>query len=369
MPPSTSRLFQPIRVGEMELAHRVVFGPTTRFRASKVHVPLPHVVEYYEQRASTPGTFIVTEANFIAPCAGGNRNAPGIWSDEQISAWKTIVDRVHAKGCFMYLQLWATGRAAEPDVLEEEGGLAYVSASNVQQNDRDRPPRALTTEELNEYLELYAVAASNAVHKAGFDGVDIHGANGYLLNQFFNPKTNDRMDEYGGASIENRARFPLAVVEAVTKAVGQSRTGFRVSPWGTFNDMYFEDPIPTYTYLVTQLRDRFPDLAYLAVVEPRFDGAQDVAFVPEGSSNDFIRAIWDRRPLISGGGSTRATAIQAADDKGDLVAFSRLFISNPDLPFRLLHDIPLTKADRAFFYCPGSVDPKGYTDYPFAYTG
>ncbi|KAJ7360916.1 hypothetical protein DFH08DRAFT_842512 [Mycena albidolilacea] len=362
----TPKLFQPIQVGNIQLAHRVVFAPTTRFRADESHTPLPHVAEYYEQRASTPGSLIISEATLIAERAGAARSAPGIWSNEQIAAWKKITDKVHAKGSFMYLQLWVLGRAFYNYLDPAEANIPYVSASDVPLTG-GTTPCPLTVDELKEFTQLYAQSASNAVHKAGFDGVEIHAANGYLLDQFLHDGSNTRTDAYGG-SIENRARFPLEVVDAVVKAVGQKKTAFRVSPWGTVLDMYFAsgDPRPTYTYLVTQLRSRFPDLAYLHVVEPRVDGSTTLSAVKEGHSNDFLREIWGEKALISAGGYTRVTAIAVAEDKGDLVAFARPYIANPDLPYRLIQDIPLAVGDRALYYAPGSVDPKGYTDYPFA---
>ncbi|KAJ7696765.1 hypothetical protein B0H17DRAFT_929054 [Mycena rosella] len=359
---SSPKLFQPIQVGDIELGHRVVFAPSTRYRADANYAPLPHVAEYYEQRSNTSGSLLISEATYIAPRASGYKHAPGIWSDAQISAWKTITDRVHAKGSYIYLQLWALGRAADAGVLAEQD-LPYVSASDVPIEGKPAP-RPLTIEEIQEYVQLYATAASNAVHKAGFDGVEIHSANGFLLDQFLHDRSNTRTDAYGG-SAENRTRFPLEVADAVVKAVGQKKTGLRISPWGTYNDMYFADPKPTYSHLVTQLRDRFPELAYLHVVEPRVDGAETVE-IKDGYSNDFIRDIWGDRRLISAGGYTRETAIAAAEDKGDLVAFSRSYISNPDLPFRLLHGIALAVGNRALYYAPGSLDPRGFTDYPFS---
>ncbi|KAJ6581851.1 FMN-linked oxidoreductase [Mycena capillaripes] len=363
--PSTPKLFQPTLVGDIELSHRVVFAPTTRFRADKNHAPLPLVAEYYEQRASTSGSLLISEATYIAARAGGYPHAPGIWSDEQITAWKKVTDAVHAKGSYMYLQLWALGRGATVATLVEEGlSDAYVSASDVPISGR-KPPRPLTVDEIQEYVQLYATAASNAVHKAGFDGVEIHSANGYLLDQFLHDRSNIRTDAYGG-SVENRTRFPLEVVEAVVKAVGQKKTAIRVSPWGTYNDMHFDHPKPTYTHLVTQLRDHYPELAYLHVVEPRVDGTETLEVIKDGYSNDFIRDIWGNRRLVSAGGYTRETALAVAEEKDDLIAFARPYIANPDLPYRLIHDIALAVGNRALYYAPGSVDPKGYTDYPFA---
>ncbi|KAJ6601082.1 hypothetical protein DFH09DRAFT_1020338 [Mycena vulgaris] len=362
---SSPKLFQPSQVGDIELSHRIVFAPTTRFRADANHAPLPHVAEYYEQRASTSGSLLISEATFIAPRAGGYKHAPGIWSDAQIAAWKIITDRVHAKGSYIYLQLWALGRAAEAETLAAEG-LPFISASDIPAAGHGGPaPRPLTVEEIKEYVQLYATAASNAVHKAGFDGVEIHAANGYLLDQFLHDRSNVRTDAYGG-SPENRTRFPLEVADAVVKAVGQKKTAMRLSPWGTYLDMHFEDPKPTYAHLVTQLRERYPELAYLHVVEPRVDGTETIEVIKDGYSNDFIRAIWGVRRLISAGGYTRETALAAAEDKGDLIAFARPYIANPDLPYRLLHGIALAVGNRALYYAPGSVDPKGYTDYPFA---
>ncbi|KAF7360426.1 hypothetical protein MVEN_00772700 [Mycena venus] len=369
---STPKLFQPALVGDIQLSHRVVLAPTTRFRADANYTPLPHVAEYYAQRASAPGSLLISEATYIAARAGGYKHIPGIWSDEQIAAWKKITDAVHAKGSYMYLQLWALGRAATADTLAEEG-LPFVSASDVPIASQPTP-RPLAVEEIQEYIQLYATAASNAVHKAGFDGVEIHAANGYLLDQFLHDRSNTRTDAYGG-SVENRTRFPLEVAEAVVRGRRAEEDGAANQPVGHFQwcvhalririHMYFAHPKPTYTHLVTQLRERYPDFAYLHVVEPRVDGTETVT-IKDGYSNDFIRDIWGARPLISAGGYTRETALAAAEEKGDLVAFSRPYIANPDLPYRLLHGIALAVGDRALYYAPGSVDPKGYTDYPFA---
>ncbi|KAF7317503.1 Nadh:flavin oxidoreductase nadh oxidase [Mycena kentingensis (nom. inval.)] len=372
-------LFQPLRVGDIELQHRVVLTACTRFRVDDKHVPLPHVAEYYEQRASTPGTLLVTEAVLISPAAGGYPNVPGIWSDEQVAAWKTVTDRVHAKGSFIYMQLWALGRTANPDYLAADG-LPFVSASDVPMGPEVLPyvpntapakpseapsPRPLTVAEIKGYVAAYATAAHNAVHRAGFDGVEIHGANGYLPNQFLHEGSNVRTDEYGG-DIEKRARFTLEVVDAVAAAVGDRKTAIRLSPWGDFQSMFTPDPIPMYTHLVTAMRDNHPSLAYISVIEPHSIRVGSDAIAHKNKSNDFIRAIWGNRVLMSGGGYTRETAIAVAEAKGDVVGFGRQFIANPDLPYRLLHNLPLNKHERAYFYGKGDTNPKGYTDYPFA---
>ncbi|KAK1232843.1 hypothetical protein PQX77_004009 [Marasmius sp. AFHP31] len=359
MPASTSRLFQPVNLGDLVLSHRVVLAPLTRWRADMNHVPhVPIVKEYYSQRGSKPRTLLISEATFIHPRAGGYIHIPGIWSDAQIAAWKEIVNGVHEKGSYIYLQLWALGRAADPEQLQsEDPSYAYVSASDVQFSERRVSPRPLTVEEIENYAQYYGEAAKNAIHKAGFDGVEVHGANGYLIEQFLKEASNRRTDAYGG-SPENRARFALEMVDAVVKAVETTD----------------KDPIPTYSHLVKELKKAHPTLSYIHVVDPRVDGIADVD--PGDRSNEFIREIWtkgpggneaeDGRRLISAGNYNVQSGTELADTKGDLVAFGRWFISNPDLPYRLQHDIPLTPYNRSTFALLGSLEPIGYTDYPFA---
>ncbi|KAG5651137.1 hypothetical protein H0H81_009748 [Sphagnurus paluster] len=367
-----SKLFQPIQLGNLILKHRVVLPPLTRFRATDDHVPLPHVAEYYAQRSSRRGTLLISEASFIAHRASGYPNTPGIWNEKQISAWRKIQSMRTAPSSSMFMQLWALGRTATPSQLtKEDPNLKYEGASTVPLPENGGViPHPLTIPEINEYIKLYATAAHNAVHLAGFDGVEVHGANGYLVDQFLQDVSNVRTDAYGG-SISNRARFGLEVMEAVVRRVGEKRAAIRLSPWGLNNSMGMSDPKPQFGYFVEELRKRFPNLAYVHAVEPRGDDHTDMT-LPGGHSNDFIREIWgsgdgpnDRR-LISAGGHTRATGIETADKKGDLVAYGRPFIANPDLPYRLENDIPLTVGDRKWYYNYGSMDPKGYTDYPFA---
>ncbi|KAF8980712.1 hypothetical protein BDQ17DRAFT_1438830 [Cyathus striatus] len=376
---STQALFKPIKVGAIELQHRVVLAPLTRLRAGKKsHIPnVPLVKEYYTQRASRPGTLLITEATFIAPQAGGNDNVPGIWNQEQIAAWKEITESVHEQGSYIFLQLWAIGRAAFPDILKSEG-LSYVAPSPVPLSDRDPfIPRELTLSEIQEYVTLYAKAALNA-REAGFDGVEVHGANGYLIDQFLQDVSNKRSDNYGG-SIENRSRFGLEVVKAVVDAVGADRVGVRVSPWSTFQDMRIDNPVPQFAHFASTLKDTHPDLAYLHVPEPRIDGIygkkhseSDARFGNDTSSesNDFLRAIWRPKPFISAGGYIRESALIRAEEKGDIIAFGRRFIANPDLVNRLENNIPLTQYNRPTFFIPAE-DPNaavGYIDYPFATT-
>lgn len=367
-----SRLFLPVALGSRALQHRVVLAPLTRFRSTKkTHVPInPLVKTYYSQRSSTPGTLLITEATVIAPQAGGYDNVPGIWSQEQVAAWKEITTAVHANGSSIFLQLWALGRAANPSVLSDDS-LPYVAPSPIPLSDRpaESPtPRALTTSEIKEFINLYAVAAKNAVHEAGFDGVEIHGANGYLIDQFLQDVSNHRTDEYGG-SVEGRSRFGLEVVKAVVDAVGAERTGIRVSPWSKFQDMGMTDPIPQFTHFVSSIKSAHLDLAYLHAVEGLASTGAADGWHLTGESIDFLRDIWGRKPFISAGGYTRESAIARADKDGEaLVAFGRHFISNPDLPTRLRKDIPLTHYNRKTFYIPGDQPGAevGYVDYPFA---
>ncbi|KAJ6550180.1 hypothetical protein B0H19DRAFT_1074053 [Mycena capillaripes] len=342
-----SKLFEPIKVGNAALQHRIVLAPLTRFKADKEHIPfLPLVVEYYAQRASKPGTLLVTEATFIAACA--------------------IVAGVHAKGSFIFSQLWALGRAADyADLHAEDPSLPYVSASAIPLADHSGPLRALTVLEIKEYIGLYIQAAKNAL-EAGFDGVEIHCANSYLMDQFLQDVSNKRTDEYG-RSVENRARFALEVIDAVVATVGAEKTSVRFSPWNPFQEMGMADPIPQFSYLISQLAARYPDLAYLHLVEPRINGntTRHDDEVGKHESNDTLRALWAPRPLVRAGGFTRAGAIKAAES-GDLIAFGRLYISNPDLPTRLEKDVPLAAFDRDMFYLVGENGPRGYTDQAFA---
>lgn len=361
MSAAVSKLFQPIKVGSIgTLSHRVALAPLTRYRASATHVVGDLVVEYYKQRASTPGTLLITEATFISQKASGDAHAPGIYNEEQVAAWKRVTDVVHAKGSFIVCQLWALGRAAKPEqLLLENPEFPYVSASDVPLSDRKVAPRPLTVEEIKEYVQDYATAAANAI-RAGFDGIEIHGANGYLVDQFLQDVSNKRTDQYGG-SIENRARFGLEVVDAIVKAIGPGKTAIRLSPWGTYQDMRMKDPKPTFSYFVQRLKEAHPDLAYVHVIDSR-DWATGA--LKPGESNDFLREIWAPKVFVSNSGYTPAIALESAEERDDIIAFGRGFLANPDLPIRIRKNIPLTDADPTTFY--SWEEPKGYIDYPFA---
>ncbi|KAI9459882.1 hypothetical protein BJY52DRAFT_1364723 [Lactarius psammicola] len=337
-------------------------APLTRYRADKDHVHGELAKTYYSQRSSVPGTLIITEATFIAPQAAGYANVPGIWSDAQIAAWKSITDAVHANGSYIFLQLWALGHTADPAVLKQEGGFDLVAPSPISFG--NNVPRELTVAEIKEYVKLYSKAASNAI-KAGFDGVEIHVANGYLLDQFLQSVSNEQTDEYGG-SVENRVRFPLEVVNAIVESVGAERTAIRISPWSPFQDMGMKDPLPTFSTFIERIRDEQPNLAYIHVVEARASSDGVVAATDENQaqSNEVLWKIWGDRPYITAGGLDRARAIDTVSKYGGLVAFGRHFLANPDLPLRLKEGLSLTRYNRDTFYIPESAT--GYIDYPFA---
>jgi NADPH2 dehydrogenase len=232
---SDSRLFKPLKLGNMNLKHRIVMSPLTRFRADDNHVPLPFVAEYYTQRASVPGTLLISEATYISHRHGGFPNAPGIYNDAQIEAWKGVTNAVHSKGSYIFLQLWALGRAATSKGLASGKSMTVLSSSAVALEEGDRIPEALTVEQIKETVGEYAQAAKNAI-KAGFDGVEIHAANGYLPDQFIQDTVNKRTDAYGGSE-ENRSRFIVETTRAVVDAIGADRTSIRLSPWSTYQGM------------------------------------------------------------------------------------------------------------------------------------
>jgi NADPH2 dehydrogenase len=350
-----SKLFTPLKVGRIELAHRIAMAPMTRFRADDDHVPLPTVKEYYAQRGAVSGSLAITEATFISQQAGGYSNVPGIYTQEQIDSWKDIVDAVHKEGSYIYLQLWALGRSADAKTLKEESNSDLVSASDVPEKADGQKPRPLREDEILQYIKDYTQAAKNAV-AAGFDGVEIHAANGYLLEQFIQELTNKRTDAWGG-SIENRARFTLEVTKAIVEAIGADRTGIRFSPFADFMGDITYDPIPQYVYLAEQLKPF--KLAYLHFVESREKG-NDLTPV--------IKAYENVSPVLVAGGFEPESSKKAVDeeykDYDIVIAIGRPYTSNPDLPFRYKQGIPLTPYQRETFFTP-KLD-KGFHDFPFS---
>lgn len=360
-----AHLNSPIRIGALNLKHRVVLAPLTRLRADDDHVPLPIAAEYYAQRASVPGTLLISEGTFISPRAGGMPNVPGIWNDAQIAQWKNVTDAVHKKGSYIFCQLWALGRAASPEILKKDGGHDVVSSGNIPMSSESHTPRPLTESEIHEWISDYAQGARNAI-AAGFDGVEIHGANGYLCDQFLQDVSNNRTDGWGG-SVENRSRFGVAVATAVSQAIGADRTGYRISPWSPFQGMRMTDDLlqKQFTHLVSHLGAL--KLAYVHVVEPRISGSMTIeAAVEDGSF--LFEALGTESAMILAGGFTAESAEKAIATHEPAhrvaVAFGRQFIANPDLPYRFAKDLPLNKYHRDTFYIPKS--PVGYIDYPFS---
>jgi N-ethylmaleimide reductase len=356
-------LFGGFQLGATHLSHRVVMAPLTRLRSDQDgDVPNAMMLEYYSQRASKGG-LIISEATTVAKNGRGYLGAPGIYSDAQVEGWRRITDAVHAKGGHIFLQIWHVGRVSHVDLSD---GATPVAPSEVPFEGAaftangwvtPSPSRALETLEIAGIIEIFRSAALRA-KAAGFDGVEVHSANGYLLDQFLHDGSNKRTDQYGG-SIENRARLLLEVTEAVTSVWGGDRVGVRLSPSGKFLDMSDSDPHALFDYVARAL-NRF-GLAYLHIVEPRVNGSELVTEGQGAVASARLREIFTG-PLISAGGFEAADATTAiADGETDLVAFGRHFIANPDLPHRLKHGWPLNAYDRSTFY---GGDHRGYTDYP-----
>jgi N-ethylmaleimide reductase len=361
-------LFSPLQVGPYLLNHRIVMAPLTRMRAEKESfAPRPLNAEYYGQRA-TPGGLIIAEASPVMSTGRGNAGTPGIYSDRQIEGWRDVVDAVHEMGGVIFLQLWHVGRVSHSSF--QPGGALPVAPSAVPISETLKTmtadgklvsyetPRALETSEIAGVIDSFRQAAINA-REAGFDGVEIHGANGYLIEQFLQSHTNLRTDRYGG-SIENRARLLMEIAHAVIEVWGADRVGVRLSPYGVANDSGEADPMPLYSHVIRSLDPL--GLAYLHFIEPRSSGAgrAEVNHQNVPSAMVLFRPIW-RGVLISAGGFTGETAEAAiAAGHADAIAFGRIFISNPDLPRRLREGFPLTPYNRATFYGGGET---GYTDY------
>jgi N-ethylmaleimide reductase len=353
-------LFDPVGLGTYHLANRIVMAPLTRSRAQSDGTPTELMVEYYAQRASAG--LIISEGTNISPQARGFANTPGIYTARQIDGWHLITEAIHREGSRVFLQLWHVGRISHPS-LQPSGALP-VAPSAIRADVRAytavgyQPcvePRALETGDIAEIIEQYAEGAHNAL-AAGFDGVEIHAANGYLIEQFLRDSTNLRSDEYGGP-VENRARFLLEVVDRVTRICGSGRVGVRLSPLSSVNDIGKDsDPERTYGYVVEQL-NAF-DLAYLHVIEGITQGPREV---PLGFDLQVLRRAF-RGCYIANNGYDLALALEARRrDRADLIAFGRLYIANPDLVDRLRAGAALNVPDRATFFGGGA---HGYTDYP-----
>ncbi|MDJ0591934.1 MAG: alkene reductase [Pleurocapsa sp. MO_226.B13] len=355
-------LFSPFQLGSLSLPHRIVMAPLTRMRAGIGNVPQPMNAQYYAQRTSA--ALIISEATQISPQGVGYPHTPGIHSPEQIEGWKLVTQAVHEGGGRIFLQLWHVGRVSHPS-LQPDGDLpvapsAIAPSGMAATYEGEKPfviPRALETEEIPDIVDQYRQAARNAI-MAGFDGVEIHSANGYLLDEFLQDGSNQRSDRYGG-SITNRARLLMEVTEAVTEVWGGDRVGVRLSPSSTFMSMHDSNPQALFGYVGKEL-NRF-ELAYLHIVEPRIKGDRNVEDNSNGLGVKFFRPIF-QGTLITAGGYTRnkGNAVLAEGD-ADLVAYGRLFIANPDLPKRFKLKAPLNPYDRSTFY---TQEKQGYIDYP-----
>jgi len=360
---SSHALYQAAAIGPLSLRNRMVMAPLTRSRANELLEPTDLVVTYYTQRASAG--LIITEATQVCPQGQGYIATPGIYSEGQVNAWKKVTESVHAKGGKICMQLWHVGRISH--TFFQPNNAAPVAPSAVQANakvfipsgfDNVSMPRALTADEINALVTTFKQAAVNA-KKAGFDMIEVHGANGYLIDQFLRNKTNLRTDNYGG-SIENRARFLLEVVDAVCQVYEPWRVGVRISPASTFNDIDDSAPQPLYDFVARSLGAR--QLGYLHIIEGQTGGPRnarpDVDF--EAIKSAFRSA--GGLSIIANNGYSKEMAESAVDEKrADLIAFGVPFIANPDLVARFVNDHPLNKPNPDTFY--GGAEA-GYTDYP-----
>ncbi|GLJ29904.1 hypothetical protein SUGI_0591110 [Cryptomeria japonica] len=370
---NNSHLLSPFQMGPLfKLSHRVVLAPVTRCRAIN-SIPQPSHVKFYSQR-TTRGGLLITEANAVSPQAFGFPHSPGIFSEEQVKAWKKVVDAVHAKGGIIFCQLWHVGRAShtvyQPNgeapisstgkAISEEWSILMPGGSKAAYSS----PRALSMSEIAAVVEEFRKAARNAMC-AGFDGVEIHAAHGYLIDQFLKDGVNDRVDDYGG-SLHKRCRFAMEVVEAVVGEIGAERTAIRVSPIIDHMGTTDSDPLALTSHLIGLLNS-YP-LAYLHLTEPRFtkEGLKDKGAEGEMTAAAMWKIVKEeyRGRVMRSGGYSRETAMEAVSSgSADMISFGRLFISNPDLPHRFAIEAKLTNYDRSTFYTHDQV--VGYTDYPF----
>jgi 2,4-dienoyl-CoA reductase-like NADH-dependent reductase (Old Yellow Enzyme family) len=351
-----SQLFTPLAIGDLILPNRVVMAPLTRCRAAEGRVPTPLMAEYYAQRAGAG--LILTEATSVSPQGVGYPDTPGLWSAEQVDGWKLVTGAVHAKGGRIFSQLWHVGRISDPVHLHGDLPVAPSAVRPAGHPSLLRPmreyvtPRALETIEIPAIIAAYTKGARNAM-AAGFDGVEIHAANGYLIEQFLATKTNQRTDAYGG-SLDNRMRFLLEVVDAVVAEVGARKVGVHLSPRCDSNDSGNDDSDVLYPAIARALGER--GIAFL--------------FTREHEGPDSLTAKMRREfggPVIANEGFTAETAEAAiAQGRADAVAWGKSYISNPDLAERLKAGRPLAALEAATIYGVGGLGPKGYTDYPRA---
>lgn len=355
MPADTSPLFESVQLGELTLPNRFVMAPLTRCRAIN-HMPNELMAEYYSQRASAG--LIITECTMVRPGASAFGNDPGIHSPEQVEAWKKTTEAVHRDGGRIFMQIWHGGRACHPllnDGREAVAPSAIAIDGETQTPEGMKPytvPHELSKEEIVEIVDDFRKAAANAI-AAGFDGVEVHGANGYLIDQFLRDSANQRNDEYGG-TLENRARFLTEILDAVTGEIGNGRVGVRLSPLNSFNSMQDSDPEGWTRYLSKHL-SRF-GLAYLHLMRADFFGIQQADVV------SIAREHYSGHLMVNMGYSAEEAAMVIRNKVADSVAFGTAFLANPDLPARIREGAELNTPDQETFYTSGA---EGYTDYPF----
>jgi N-ethylmaleimide reductase len=344
-------LFDPLRVGNMELNNRIIMAPMTRSRANDEGIQPPFAAEYYGQRASAG--LIITEATNISPMAKGYVRTPGIYTDAQIQSWRPVADSVHARGGKIFLQVFHTGRIALPDFLPDHAQPLAPSAVPAKgQNYTEEgmkdfvTPREITREEIAETVRDFARAASNSI-AAGFDGVELHSASGYIVQQFLSTNVNLRSDEYGG-SIENRTRFLFEVLDAMIAAVGSDRVGVKFSPRIAFNDIEETDADVVYPYILEQLNDR--KLAYVHVSDSTGEGWHAK-----------LRPVYQGVYFAGAGFTKESGEALLVEGQADAIVYGTKLLANPDLPERFRRSAPLNQPDRVTFYAPGE---HGYIDYP-----
>ncbi|CAM0908825.1 unnamed protein product [Alopecurus aequalis] len=345
-------LLTPHKMGRFDLSHRVVLAPLTRCR-SYGGVPQPHAALYYSQRA-TKGGLLITEATDVSVTAKGYPDTPGIWTREQVQAWKPIVDAVHRKGALFFCKIWHVGRVSRNDL--QPHGQAPISSTDKQITpDAETSvayskPRRLRIDEIPAIVDDFRRAARNAI-EAGFDGVEIHGAHGYLLDPFMKDSSNDRTDEYGGG-LQNRCRFAMEVIDAIVCEVGADRVGIRLSPFVDYMDCYDSNPHALGAYMVQQL-NKHQGFLYCHMVEPRMAIADGRRQITHGLLP--FRKAFNGTFIVAGGYEREEGDKVVADGYADLVAYGRLFLANPDLPKRFELDTPLNKYDRSTFYTQDPV--------------
>ncbi|KAF2296971.1 hypothetical protein GH714_013940 [Hevea brasiliensis] len=350
-------------MGKFNLSHRIVLPPLARQRSYN-NVPQPHAILYYSQR-TTKGGLLIAEATGISDTAQGLNFTPGIWTKEQVEAWKPIVDAVHAKGGIFFCQIIHVGRASNSGF--QPNGQAPISSTDkpltpqIRCDDTDvvqfTPPRRLRTDEIPQVVNDFRIAARNAM-EAGFDGVEIHGAHGFLIDQFMKDQVNDRADQYGG-SLENRCRFALEIVEAVANEIGADKVGIRLSPFANYMESGDSNPNALGLYMAKSLNKY--GILYCHMVEPRMKTLGEKSESPDSLLP--MRKAFKGTFLVAGGYGREDGNQAIAENRADLVAYGRLFLANPDLPRRFELNAPLNKYNRETFYTPDPVI--GYTDYPF----